>query len=89
MSMPPATSATTIAPGKGHEHPCPACKLGAERQGFPFDGGYLHESAEYHDLLHCNYCGAYYHRALFVAPLRRVPAAELREHREVIRQKPA
>ncbi|HZT04533.1 MAG TPA: hypothetical protein VFA39_19955 [Steroidobacteraceae bacterium] len=43
--------------------PCPACKLAAESQGFPFDGGWLHPSAEYPDLMHCNFCGAYYLRA--------------------------
>lgn len=63
--------------------PCLACKLGAERQGFEFDGGYLHDSVEYVGLLHCNYCGAYYHRKSYAAPLRRIPARELPEHRRV------
>lgn len=61
--------------------PCPACKLGSQQQGFEFDGGYLHLSVEYRDLLHCNYCGAYYHRANYAAPLRRIRANELREYR--------
>lgn len=43
--------------------PCPACRQAAQSQGFTFDGGWLHPSGEYVDLLHCNYCGAYYQRA--------------------------
>ena len=62
---------------------CPACKAGAARQGFPFDGGYLHDSRDYDGLLHCNFCGAYYQRITLT--LRRVPATELRDHRTVRR----
>ena len=62
---------------------CPSCIQGAQRQGLEFDGGYLHDSRDYVDLLHCNFCGAYYQRASCTAPLRRIPATELREHRRV------
>ena len=62
---------------------CPACKLGAERHGFEFSGGYLYESREFVALLHWNFCGAYYQRKTCTEPLRRVTARELSEHRRV------
>ena len=63
--------------------PCPECQASAVRQGFEFDGGYLHASVEYAYLLHCNGCGAYYARVNYAAPLRHVPANELVHHKEV------
>jgi hypothetical protein len=60
--------------------PCPACVDGAQREGFEFDGGYLHDSVEYAELLHCNFCGAYY-RFSYTLPLRPVPPRELEQHR--------
>jgi hypothetical protein len=63
---------------------CPACQEGARGQGVEFDGGYLHDSVEYVELLHCNFCGAYYQRKGYASPLRRIPATELREHRRVL-----
>ena len=45
--------------------------------------GWLHPSAEYSAMLHCNTCGAYFQRISYTAPLRRIPATELREHRRV------
>jgi hypothetical protein len=63
--------------------PCPDCEASAQAQGVEFDGGYLHDSVEYQALLHCNFCGAYYQRVSYTAPLRRIPAIELREHRRV------
>lgn len=65
--------------------PCPECKAAAERQNREFDGGYLHPSADYSHLLHCNFCGAYYARANYAAPLRHVPAHELWRQEEVTR----
>ena len=63
--------------------PCPDCQAGAARDGHEFDGGYLHPSADYTYLLHCNWCGAYYARVNYAAPLRHVPANELQHHQEV------
>lgn len=45
--------------------------------------GWLHPSAEYCDLLHCNTCGAYFQRLTCCSPLRAVPASELPDHRIV------
>lgn len=64
--------------------PCPACLAGSQREGFEFAGGYLHDSVEYVDLLHCNFCGAYYQRKGYAAPLRRISARELPDHRRVV-----
>lgn len=64
--------------------PCPLCKAGAARQGLLFEGGWLHDSADYNGLLRCSLCGRHFHRALTcTAPLRVVPASELPEHRTV------
>jgi hypothetical protein len=62
---------------------CPACVQGAKLQRVEFNGGYLSQSRDYVDLLHCNFCGDYFKRMPHPMPLRRVPAAELREHRRV------
>ena len=62
--------------------PCPACVAGALYAQQEFEGGYLHPSHEYVDLLHCNACGAYYRR-IDPPVLLAVPPHELAEHRRV------
>ena len=45
--------------------------------------GWLHPSAEYSALLHCNTCGSYFERKGYASPLRHIAGTELREHRRV------
>ena len=59
---------------------CPECQASAARNGFEFDGGYLHASADYSYLLHCNFCGAYYARVNYATPLQHVPRGKLWRH---------
>ena len=64
--------------------PCPDCLQGAERVGLPQDEvPPLRPSRDYPSLWHCEFCGGYFRRSSYAAPLTPIPRLSLTDYREV------